>query len=348
MRDLPEPLTPPDADLRDLKSMLVDVQRLRDSGLASINDAEAFRANVLLFFAAFHQVPAGSVPNDKAELSKLTGCGRDTRFFDKLVKAGALRNFVLCSDGRYYHTVVCEKVHEALEMREKFQKRTAAARAAKAAKQSPPDDGGSSPGGGTEAGASSSGGVVTPMRRKSASVTGSVCRSSVTTFDTATVTAFGKPLSQCLLQPLSEVKLSKEKLSKKEPPPLRSCPTAVDASVTEVRAGLAPASGVGFETFWFSYPKRVGIDAARRAWARACRRAAPAEILAGLACQRWPDNPRFIPNPVNWLRDGGWRDDPDARAGAPRMDAMERMRRDFDLPSLQFAVADDDVPEVLQ
>ena len=44
---LPDPLTPPDCDLRDFGFMPVDVVRLRDSHAAALPDAEAFRACVL-------------------------------------------------------------------------------------------------------------------------------------------------------------------------------------------------------------------------------------------------------------------------------------------------------------
>ena len=50
--------------------MQLDVVRLRDSDLASIADAEVFRAAVLSWCVAWHQVPAASLPDDDVALSR--------------------------------------------------------------------------------------------------------------------------------------------------------------------------------------------------------------------------------------------------------------------------------------
>jgi hypothetical protein len=110
--DRPAPPTPSEADLRHYKSMPLDVGRLRDSHIASQGDAEAFRCAVLLWCAAWHQVPAGSLPSDAATLVRLAGLGRDLKGWRK-VAAVALHGFRTFSDGRLYHKVVSEKVIEA-------------------------------------------------------------------------------------------------------------------------------------------------------------------------------------------------------------------------------------------
>lgn len=76
---LPEPLTPPDCDLRDFAFMPLDVARLRDSDLAIQIEAEEFRAAVLLWCASWHQVPAASLPDDDKALAALAGYGRPRR-----------------------------------------------------------------------------------------------------------------------------------------------------------------------------------------------------------------------------------------------------------------------------
>jgi hypothetical protein len=112
---LPAPLTPPDCDLQDFKFMPLDVARLRDSDMASEQTPEENWAAVLLWAAAWHQVPAGSMPDSDNWIAKAAGYlsrGRiDPHWKD--VKDGAMRGFVLCSDGRWYHTVVCEKANES-------------------------------------------------------------------------------------------------------------------------------------------------------------------------------------------------------------------------------------------
>lgn len=103
-----QPLTPPDADLQDFSFMPLQVARLRDSDFAAEEDPEACWYGVLLWCASWHQVPAGSLPDSDAVLMKIVGLGRDVKTW-KRHKAGALRGFVTCTDGRLYHPVVAEQ-----------------------------------------------------------------------------------------------------------------------------------------------------------------------------------------------------------------------------------------------
>jgi Protein of unknown function (DUF1376) len=112
MSDLPAPLVPPDIELRDFQFMPLDVVRLRDSRLASAVSGEEFRCAVLLWCAAWHQIPAASLPDDDVELSQLAGFGRAISEWKK-VREGALYRWVKCSDGRLYHPVVAAKATEA-------------------------------------------------------------------------------------------------------------------------------------------------------------------------------------------------------------------------------------------
>ncbi len=129
----PAPLTPPNCDLRDFQFMPLDVMRLRDSGLAiEATDAE-FRSAVMLWCAAWHQVPAGSLPDDDRALSHFAGFGRAINEWEK-VREGALRGFVKCSDGRLYHPVIAEKAVEAWERKQVEFQRKKADRERKAAK----------------------------------------------------------------------------------------------------------------------------------------------------------------------------------------------------------------------
>jgi hypothetical protein len=102
------PLTPPDCDLQDFPFMPLHVARLRDSDLAAEGAPEACWYAVLLWAASWHQVPAASLPENDAVLTKLIGLGRDVKTFRKH-RAGALRGFILCDDGRLYHEVVAEQ-----------------------------------------------------------------------------------------------------------------------------------------------------------------------------------------------------------------------------------------------
>jgi hypothetical protein len=106
------PLTPADCDLRDFRFMPWHVARFRQSDLVSHEDAEAIVAAIMLWGEAWHQVPAGSLPDDDKALARLAGYGRSIDTFLK-VKEGALHGFVKCSDGRLYHPTVCENAREA-------------------------------------------------------------------------------------------------------------------------------------------------------------------------------------------------------------------------------------------
>lgn len=137
--DYPAPLTPPYCDLRGNEWMPYYGNRLLNSDFdAKVSDAE-FRAAHNLWWSAWNQVPAASLPDDDAVLCKLAGLGRDMKSWRK-VRNGALHGFVKCSDGRLYHKFLSEvaidsyaKRLKAAEKREGDRARLAAWRAMKAA-----------------------------------------------------------------------------------------------------------------------------------------------------------------------------------------------------------------------
>lgn len=104
---LPAPLLPATVNLRAFPRMPLDVARLRASETTVRTKGDEFRCAVLLWCASWHEVPAGSLPNDDTVLADKAGFGRVVREW-KRVKTGALRGFVLCSDGRLYHQVVTD------------------------------------------------------------------------------------------------------------------------------------------------------------------------------------------------------------------------------------------------
>ncbi len=108
---LPAPPYPAHVDLTHFDDMPLEVRRLRDSGIAGVADAEAFRCGVLSWCAAWHQVPAGSLPADDADLCRLVGLGRDLKTWKRL-RPDAMRGWMQFADGRLYHPVVAEKVVE--------------------------------------------------------------------------------------------------------------------------------------------------------------------------------------------------------------------------------------------
>lgn len=131
---IPAPMTPHECDLRDFAFMPLDVARLRDSDLSIQVGAEEFRAAVLLWCAAWHQVPAASLPDDDKALAALAGYGRIVAEWRKH-REGALYGWVKCSDGRLYHPVVAEKARDAWQAKHKHAHDKLADRVRKANKQ---------------------------------------------------------------------------------------------------------------------------------------------------------------------------------------------------------------------
>lgn len=135
MSEQPEPLTPPDCDCRGLPFMPLEVSRLIDSDFTALSTGDEFKAGLVLWAKSWSQTPAASLPADDRILARLVGCSLS----DWLrVKDMALHNWVLCSDGRFYHPVIADlAVHAATKRKgqaARANSRWAKAKAAKTAK----------------------------------------------------------------------------------------------------------------------------------------------------------------------------------------------------------------------
>jgi len=130
MTDLPEPPVPADLDLRDFRWMKLDLTALFNSDFNATADDTAWRAGVTLWGKAWHQVPAGSLPDDDATLCNLAGLGRDMKTW-KRIRAAAMHGFVRCSDGRLYHTFLCKTALSAAAEKQRREAYKAADRARK-------------------------------------------------------------------------------------------------------------------------------------------------------------------------------------------------------------------------
>jgi len=103
------PLVPPDVDLRDFAFMPLEIRRLFSSETWIIGTHEQKCAALCLWGESWHQVPAASLPDNDRMLAHLSQAGpRWTK-----IKEHAMRCWILCSDGRWYHPVVAEKALEA-------------------------------------------------------------------------------------------------------------------------------------------------------------------------------------------------------------------------------------------
>lgn len=111
MSDLPAPMVPEDCDLSGMDSMMLDVGRLRKSRLALVakRRPELGWISVLLWGAAWNETPAASIENDDDVLADRAMLSPE-RWAD--LKEDALKPWILCSNGRWYHPVVAEKANE--------------------------------------------------------------------------------------------------------------------------------------------------------------------------------------------------------------------------------------------
>ncbi len=89
-------------------------------------------------------------------------------------------------------------------------------------------------------------------------------------------------------------------------------PSPIPNPHTENTAGKPPVVNGSFEKFWSAYPKKVGKQAAKKAFDRV---KVPVEtLLSAVKRQKcsaqWSrDNGQYIPNPATWLNQGRWDDE---------------------------------------
>jgi hypothetical protein len=110
---MPEPLTTPACDLRSFPFMPLDTHRLlkSETWMEAADNPKLGHALICLWCEAWHQVPAGSLPDKHGILARLAMCTPDEW---EHLRTRALQGWVRCSDGRLYHPVVAEKALEAM------------------------------------------------------------------------------------------------------------------------------------------------------------------------------------------------------------------------------------------
>ena len=240
---LPDPLVPAEVDLRDFAFMPLHVVRLRDSGLTAKASGDEFRAAVLLWCASWHQQPAASLPDDDAEIASLCGYGRAPREWAK-IRAGALRGWVKCSDGRLYHTVIAGEAREAWEKKLARRARTEAARKARGQQRQQQSD---------------------APRADSDSAHAQATTEAVTASVTENVTG-------------SKGQGQGQGQGQKKDPPQPPLPGGAQAGSRPAR----PEYPADFEAVWSDYPPRAGGNSKRaafRAWSARINSGVPAKAI---------------------------------------------------------------------
>ena len=99
--------------------------------------------------------------------------------------------------------------------------------------------------------------------------------------------------------------------------PIQSNPNPIQSETDARERAAVPSEkptkpgNENFDRFWEAYPKKVGKEAARKAFLKV--KAPFDKILKAVADQKQSDqwrteNGRFIPNPATWLNQGRWDD----------------------------------------
>lgn len=129
MTERPAPLSAEGCDVRGMEWMPLHgrVFGSRFYSLA-LRDPRAGWAGLKLWWEAWQQCPAGSLPNDEFDLSRMADFGSDLKGWRK-VRAIALHGFIECDDGRLYHPLICSEAKEAWERRKRDRERKAQQRA---------------------------------------------------------------------------------------------------------------------------------------------------------------------------------------------------------------------------
>jgi hypothetical protein len=286
MRDLPEPMTPPDCDLRGYDFMPLFGHRLFNSDFEmQATDAE-FRAAIRLWWASWQQCPAASLPDDETALCKLAGLGRDLRKWRKIA-AMSLHGFCKCADGRLYHAILANEAKDAYARRVSDRNRKRKWRENKE----------SDPSGHAGQDADRTRDETRTERGQDAGRDADV---------TADRTGQGQD--------------SKEKnmpdLRSGVPSPLPPQGDLIEpAPVVAVAAKIRAKRGdreepEGFVEFYAAYPRHDGRAKAAEAFPGAVKAAGGVQALMGyLRAFRFPDEAkRFAPYPATWLNERRWRD----------------------------------------
>ena len=318
MADTIKPPIAADLDVRKFPFMPLDCKRLLHSDfLWSVNDAE-FRAAILLWTSAWHQVPAGSLPNNDRTLATMCGFSRSDAGLAEFaaVKKGALYGFKLASDGRYYHPVIIERAIEAARRIAQFDADRISAKKRMAEKRAKEKSSGNQD-------VRKSYGVTSPDVRECSVLKETKTKTKTASTDrpeqrTSTPASPGEPGDGVGWAAAGPAEAAGEfpgfgaTVAPEVPSALTGGPSSETSEGSPMKTGRKyPAA---FEAFWLPYPRKVGKEAAFKAWTGAKKHTDPVVIASGaakfatLVRKRGTLNDK-IPYPATWLNAGRWMDD---------------------------------------
>ena len=109
-----EPLVASHINLAKFPWAPVRLGFLESHPLLLIENAEPFRALIVLIAKAWKEQPAGTLPNNNNRLAEMAGFGRDVNAWNK-VRDEVLDEWILAIDGRWHHAETAGWVHQAWE-----------------------------------------------------------------------------------------------------------------------------------------------------------------------------------------------------------------------------------------
>lgn len=136
----PAPLVPAECDLTGFEFMPLEIERLRKSKAWLRARRIPFLAFHLLnmWMRAFTESPAGSIENDDDTLADAASCAPETW---PSMREEVMRGWILCTDNRWHHPVVAEKVLSGWAERLKYLYGKYNARVRQAARRAREDNG---------------------------------------------------------------------------------------------------------------------------------------------------------------------------------------------------------------
>lgn len=295
MSGLPEPLTPPDCDLRGYDFMPLFGHRLFNSDFdVTASDAE-FRAALRLWWSAWQQCPAASLPDDERALCRFAGLGNDLRKWRKIA-AKSLQGFCRCADGRLYHKVLAKEAKSAYARRINDRERKRKYRESKETTPLGPvghDADATRDTTGTERGQDAGHDAdVLPDRTGQGQDSIYIVRSSPGRED--------------------------DQVSAPEPG------EAVAGLTTQPKPKQEPE---GFAAFYEAYPRKDARRDAAKAFPTAVKEAGGLDaLMAGLRAFRFSPERQYQPLPASWLRGKRWEDAQDAVTSTAAMTGKPEAR----------------------
>jgi len=234
-------------------------------------------AAIALWWEAWQQCPAASLPDDDFDLCGLAGFGEDLDAW-RAAKETAMHGFVLCSDGRFYHKFLAQEAVKAFDLRLKADKRRLADRERLREWRE------------------------TQKKQSTVALVDRCDTADETRFETSNETPVETP---------NETRFVAADKTRKDSTVLKKDISAANDAAKEKGSPGRVIPGwredVDFVAFYDAYPRKLAPKEAHKAWIAAKKAGANTlEIMAGLGSYPFATDHKFMPYPATWLRGESW------------------------------------------